>query len=50
MRQAFTTALNFELGMQDEIYKEMQRKGWYAAEQAGPQQTQKVKQKYKPNC
>ena len=50
VRQAFTTALNFELGMQDEIYKEMQRKGWYAAEQAGPQQTQKVKQKYKPNC
>lgn len=27
VRQAFTTALNFELGMQDEIYKEMQRKG-----------------------
>ena len=50
VRQAFTTALNFELGMQDELYKEMQRKGWYAADQANQQQTQQIKQKYKPNC
>ena len=28
VRQAFATALNFELGMQDELYREMQRKGW----------------------
>ena len=50
MRQAFCTALNFELGMQDELYKQMQQKGWYAAEQAAPQRTQQMKQKYKPNC
>ena len=50
VRQTFCTALNFELGMQDELYKQMQQKGWYAAEQAAPQQTQQVKQKYKPNC
>ena len=43
-------ALNFELGMQDELYKQMQQKGWYAAEQAAPQRTQQMKQKYKPNC
>ena len=41
---------NFELGMQDELYKQMQQKGWYAAEQAAPQRTQQMKQKYKPNC
>ena len=50
VRQAFTTALNFELGMQDELFKEMQNKGWYAPEQANQQRTQQVKQKYKPNC
>ena len=50
VRQAFCTALNFELGMQDELYKQMQQKGWYAAEQAAPQRTQQMKQKYKPNC
>lgn len=26
VRQAFCTALNFELGMQDELYKQMQQK------------------------
>ena len=50
VRQTFCTALNFELGMQDELYKQMQQKGWYAAVQAAPQHTQQVKQKYKPNC
>lgn len=50
VRQAFTTALNFELGVQDELFKEMQNKGWYAPEQANQQRTQQVKQKYKPNC
>ena len=45
VRQAFCTALNFELGMQDELYKQM-----HAAEQAAPQRTQQMKQKYKPNC
>ena len=50
VRQAFTTALNFELGMQDDLYKQMQQKGWYATEQAPQQQTQKLKNKYKPNC
>ena len=50
VRQAFATALNFELGMQDALYKEMQRKGWYAPEQANAQRTQQLKQKYKPNC
>ncbi len=50
VRQAFTTALNFELGMQDELYRQMQQKGWYAPEQANAQRTQQIKQKYKPSC
>ena len=50
VRQTFCTALNFELGMQDELYSEMQQKGWYTAEQAAPQRTEKIRQKFKPNC
>ena len=50
VRQAFTTALNFELGMQDELYQQMQQKGWYAPEQAPARQTQQIRQKYSPNC
>ena len=42
--------MNFELGMQDELYSEMQQKGWYTAEQAAPQRTEKIRQKFKPNC
>ena len=50
VRQAFTTALNFELAMQDELYREMQQKGWYAPEEANAQRTQQIKQKYQPGC
>lgn len=50
VRQAFTTALNFELAMQDELYREMQQKGWYAPEQAQPKQLEQLKQKYKQSC
>ena len=50
VRQAFTTALNFELGMQDELFQEIQRKDWYAPQQAQGQQCAKLKQKYTPNC
>ena len=50
VRQAFATALNFELGMQEELYNEMKQKGWYAPEQATPQQTGQIKQKYSPCC
>ncbi len=50
VRQAFATALNFELGMQEELYSQMQRKGWYAPEQAPQQQTRQLKQKHAPSC
>ncbi|HIT30184.1 MAG TPA: spore coat protein [Candidatus Scatomorpha stercoravium] len=50
VRQAFTTALNFELGIQDELFREMQRRGWYAPEEANAQRTQQIKQKYQPGC
>ena len=46
VRQAFTTALNNTLCMQDDVYKQMSAKGWYATEQATQQQLGKVKQKF----
>ena len=46
VHQAFTTALNNTLCMQDEIYRQMASKGWYPSEQATQQQIQQVKQKY----
>ena len=46
VHQAFNTALNDSLCMQDELYKKMAQKGWYPTEQAEEQKIQKVKQKF----
>ena len=46
VRQAFSTALNDTLTMQDSIYKQMAGKGWYPTEQAPQQKLQRVKQKF----
>ncbi len=46
VHQAFTTALNDSLTMQDRIYKQMEQKGWYTAQQAPQQQVDQVKQKF----
>ena len=46
VHQAFNTALNDSLCMQDELYKKMAQKGWYPTEQAEEQTIQKVKQKF----
>ena len=46
VHQAFDTALDDTLCMQDDIYKQMTAKGWYQVEQAEPQQLQQVKQKF----
>jgi spore coat protein CotF len=50
IRQAFSTALNDALCMQDEIYKQMSGKGWYTPEQAEQQRIQQVKQKFSAVC
>ena len=46
VHQAFTTALNNSLCMQDSIYKEMSVRGWYTTEQAQQQKIAQVKQKF----
>lgn len=46
VRQAFGTALNSALNMQDGIYRQMSGKGWYCAQQAEQQRLQQVKQKF----
>ena len=46
VRQAFSTALNDTLTMQDSIYKQMAGKGWYPTEQAPQQKLQQVKQQF----
>ena len=46
VHQAFATALNNTLCMQDDIYKQMSAKGWYPMEQATQQQRAQVRQKY----
>lgn len=46
VHQAFNSALKDSLCMQDDIYKKMSAKGWYATEQAEQQQMMKVKNKY----
>lgn len=46
VQQAFTTALNDTLNLQDAIYKQMTQRGWYASEQAQQQKIDQVKQKY----
>ena len=46
VHQAFSGALASALCMQNNIYNQMANHGWYAVEQAQPQQLQQVKQKY----
>ena len=46
MHQTFSGALDSALCMQNNIYNQMANHGWYAVEQAQPQQLQQVKQKY----
>lgn len=43
---AFDEALNQSLCMQQSIYGQMAQNGWYPAEQAQPQQIDKVRQKF----
>lgn len=45
VREAFCSALNTSLTMQEGIYSQMTQKGWYQVQQA-PQQTQQVKSKF----
>lgn len=44
---AFNTALNDTLCMQDQVYRKMSEKGWYAAEQADQNKIDALKQKFK---
>lgn len=46
VHQAFDQALNESLCMQDQIYKKMSAKGWYASEQAEQQKIMKVKNQF----
>ena len=46
VHEAFSTALNDALTMQDGIYKQMAAKGWYTVEQAPQQQLTQLRQKY----
>ena len=46
VHQAFSTALNDALCMQDNVYKQMSDHGWYTTEQAQQQKLQQVKQKF----
>ena len=50
IHQAFSSAFDDTLSMQDNIYKQMTAKGWYQAENAPQQQVQQTKQKYAPTC
>lgn len=46
VHQAFTTALNDSLCMQDTLYNKMAAKGWYPTEQAEQTKLNAVKQKF----
>lgn len=46
VHQAFSSALNSGISLEDGIYKQMSQKGWYPTEQANQQQISQVKQKY----
>ena len=50
IHQAFSSAFDDTLNMQDNIYKQMTSKGWYQADNAPQQQVQQTKQKYSPTC
>lgn len=46
VHQAFSSALNESLCMQDTIYDKMAAKGWYPTEQAEQNKVDAVKQKF----
>lgn len=46
VHQAFDTALNSALCMQNDIYQQMSQHGWYPAEQATQQKIQQVRQQF----
>ncbi len=46
VHQAFSTALNSALCMQDEIYDKMSAKGWYPVQQVEQNKINTVKQKF----
>lgn len=46
VHQAFKTALNNSLCMQDSIYDQMTAKGWYTSQQAEQKKIDNVKQKF----
>lgn len=50
VHQAFSSALNDSLCMQEDVYKQMSQRGWYTTEQAQQQKIQQLKQKYSAVC
>ena len=46
VHDAFSTALNDAICMQNGIYSTMQSRGWYTTQQAQPQSIQQVRQQY----
>ncbi len=50
IHQAFSSAFDDALCMQDNIYKQMTAKGWYQTESVPQQKIQQTKQKYAPTC
>ena len=46
VNSAFDEALSQSLCMQDGIYKKMEAQGWYATQQAQPQQLEQVRSKF----
>ena len=50
VREAFCSALNIGLTMQDGIYQQMTQKGWYQVQQAPQSETQQLKQKFPQSC
>ncbi len=50
INEAFKTALNSSLAMQDSVYHSMQAKGWYQTEQVQQQKLDSVKQKFCTQC
>ena len=50
VREAFCSALNPGLTMQDGIYQQMTQKGWYQVQQAPQSETQQLKQKFPQSC
>lgn len=46
VHQAFSTALNDSLAMQDTLYDQMADKGWYPTQQAEQAKVTAVKQKF----